>query len=128
MDELPLTTGRLSNGHFSKGNTYARGHAHPQAAVVFELKQALLDAVSAEDIRRCTERLLELCADSNKRIALAAIELLFDRVLGRATQPVQMDVNQQAATFPDPSTLTPFEVEAIQAILSTRSGDESKTR
>ena len=69
--------GRDASGRFAQGN--AGGPGNPHAAQVGQLRRALLDAVTAEDIRAIAAKLVEMAKDGN----VAAIKELLDRTLGK---------------------------------------------
>lgn len=80
MIEVPSTNG--SNGHdttgrFAAGNSLGRGNPH--AAQVARLRSAMLAAVSEDDMKATIGKLVELAKGGD----VAAIKLLFDRVLGK---------------------------------------------
>lgn len=80
--------GRDSNGQFTKGNPGGPGNPHGRK--VAELRAAFLDAVSARDIKEIVRKMKQ---QSKKGDMTAARELL-DRVLGKASQGVLLEVSQ----------------------------------
>lgn len=66
-------TGRGKNGRFEKGNKCATGRK------VTELRRALLDAVTTDDIKSVVSVLIEKAKDGD----LHAINLLFERCIGK---------------------------------------------
>lgn len=87
MPETPIANGsngdRDSQGRFLPGNR--GGPGNPLAARVYALRSALIEAVSAEDVREIAETLIRL-AKSGDTIAA---RILFDRVLGK---PLEADI------------------------------------
>ena len=81
MDETPSPNGgngkRDAQGRFTKGN--AGGPGNPYGKRVARLRSMILEAVSDDDLRAVVAALLERARAGD----LAAIKLLFDRVLGR---------------------------------------------
>ena len=75
--------GRDSGGRFTTGN--AGGPGNPYARRVGQLRSALLDAVSDEDIRRTIEAIVAQARDGD----IVAARILFDRILG---PPIAADV------------------------------------
>ena len=75
--DTPIADGRDSQGRFAPGNP--GGPGNPHAAQVSRLRSALLAAVSEEDIRAVTEKLIELAKAGDVR----AIKEVFDRTLGK---------------------------------------------
>ncbi len=69
--------GRDASGRFAKGNP--GGPGNPFARHVGQLRSALLEAVTAEDMRVVASKLVELAKSGDVR----AIKELLDRVLGR---------------------------------------------
>lgn len=82
MDELTtpddLTTGRGPGGRFTAGNRHGRGNPHARQHAL--LREALLAAVTADDVKAIVRSLVEQAKVGN---VPAARELL-DRVVGRA--------------------------------------------
>ncbi len=91
MNALETYNGRLPDGRFSKGNGFSKGRANPIAAQVYDLKSAMLTACTPEQVTACTQRLLALCMDPDKKIALQAIGLLFDRLLGKPKEEITVE-------------------------------------
>ncbi|MFG0331698.1 MAG: DUF5681 domain-containing protein [Phycisphaerales bacterium] len=79
--------GRDASGRFTKGNP--GGPGNPHARRVQEIRSAVLDAVTAEDIELIVKALIRRAKSGDVR---AARELL-DRAVGKSTPP----------TAPDPS-------------------------
>jgi hypothetical protein len=77
----PSTNGRTPRGQFAKGNL--GGPGNPYAKRVAWLRQALLDAVSADDIRAIVMILVARAKDGD----MAAIRELLDRLIGKASPP-----------------------------------------
>ena len=75
--------GRDSGGRFTTGN--AGGPGNPYARRVGQLRSALLDAVSDEDIRRTIKTITTQARDGD----IVAARILFDRLLG---PPIAADV------------------------------------
>ena len=83
----PLTNG--NNGHdekgrFTKGNE--GGPGNPYAKQAAELKAALYNAVTEQDIEEIAAKLIA----SAKRANIPAIKELFDRLWGKAPQDVNL--------------------------------------
>jgi hypothetical protein len=76
-------TGRGSDGRFAPGNAGGPGNLY--AARVGELRGALLDAVTPEDLRAVVRALV----DAAKGGDVTAAKVLFERVLGR---PLEADI------------------------------------
>ncbi len=69
---------RNSLGRFVPGNRGGPG-APPQPAAVLELRQAMIAAVSVDDLRAIVSKLVKLAVAGN----VQAAREIFDRVLGR---------------------------------------------
>jgi len=86
-DNQPLqsaTNGRGACGRFALGNVHSRGHGRPRQVEV--LRQRFIDSVSGDDVARAVAELNRLALHAKKECdRLRAIEILFDRVLGRPT-------------------------------------------
>ncbi len=78
--------GRDAQGRFAKG--WKGGTGNPHAKRVAALRSALLGAVSPEDLRVIVEKLIEKAKAGD----LLATKELFDRILGKSTQPIAGDV------------------------------------
>ena len=72
-----------ASGRFLLGNRLASGNPHHRR--VAELRAALLDAVSAEDLRAIVGKLIERAKAGD---IVAAREVL-DRIFGRPNQPIE---------------------------------------
>ena len=98
MIEAPSTNvviGHDTNGRFAAGNTLGRGNPH--AAQVARLRSAMLASVSEDDMKATIGKLVEMAKGGD----VAAIKLLFDRVLGKVVTveepPVGWTPEQRAA-------------------------------
>ena len=83
--------GRTNGGKFAKGNKLGRGGPRPgggrKPQAVKEVELSLLEKWgSSDNLDRYFARLNDLAADNDPNISIAAIKLLFDRVLGKATE------------------------------------------
>ena len=78
--------GRKTNGQFKKGNQHSVGNLGPGGSKVQKLRDAMLVAVSADDIKKIIQKLVK---QAKKGDAKAAKEVL-DRCLGKPIQPVQV--------------------------------------
>jgi hypothetical protein len=82
---VPPASGRDADGRFAKGNL--GGPGNPFARRVAALRQALLRAVTEEDVHDLAGRLLESARGGD----LAAMKLLLGYVLGRPAEVVDPD-------------------------------------
>jgi len=78
-------TQRDAKGRFAPGNTLSRGHTNHRAKRQQEYKEAILRAVSPNDLRAIVRKLVEMAKAGN----LAAIKEVLDRCLGRVSQAEQ---------------------------------------
>lgn len=79
MTPLPNgDNGRGSNGQFTKGN--AGGPGNPYARRAAELRAAMFDAVSPDDLRAVVGKLIEVAKGGD----VAAAKLIFERTLGKS--------------------------------------------
>ena len=94
--------GRTESGRFAKGNRAGRGNPHAKRAQL--LRSAVLDAVGPDDIAAVVAKLVTMAKGGD----VAAIKLLFDRVLGKLPAAVadpdepgdgKPDLRQQAETM-----------------------------
>jgi hypothetical protein len=121
------TDGRGADGRFAKGN--AGGPGNPNGRRTAELRTALLDAVTADDIRAIVGRLVAMARGGN----LAAVAMLLDRVFGRpvAAVDLQADVHSMAskefrvAGMPRNEAIRRG-IEAMQAALGTEVDGDSR--
>ena len=117
IDDTPLPNGSdgrdPETGQFLRGHKFAVG-GDPTAAAASKLRQALLDAVTEEDVREVWRAL----TDAAKGGDVAAIKVWLDRLYGRAVQPVVAELLDHLP--PPPMTA---EDEAIAArIAASRLG------
>jgi hypothetical protein len=84
----PAEVGRDSRGRFGSGNKFAKGN--PIARKVAQLRQTLVSAVSATDLRDVVKKLVAMAKDGD----VQAIRLLLDRLLGPV---LPADVQQDLA-------------------------------
>jgi hypothetical protein len=117
MDELTEINYRDHKGRFIVGNKAGSVAHNPMCRSVWTLKQALLNAVTPDEITSITRRLLDLCRDPDGKTALQAIALLFDRLLGRPKESVELEVSKPQPAV-DWSRLTTEELITITAIMS----------
>lgn len=83
----PSGDGRTVGGRFAPGNAHGRGNPHARQAA--ELREVLMAAVTADDMRVVVGALVEQARAGN---VPAARELL-DRVLGRVPLAATVDVS-----------------------------------
>ena len=89
MNNTPSTNGsngREGNGQFAPGN--CGGPGNPHARRVAELRAAMLAAVSVDDLKAVTAKLVAMAKAGD----LAAIREVLDRTLGKAVQIVESQV------------------------------------
>lgn len=105
----PIENGRNGKGQFGEGNQCATGTHNVKATQISrELKKALLEAVSPEDITEIVQKLVEQAKGGE----IAAIREVFDRCLGRALQTHEIDVEIK--------TYTPDQCDSIRKLLGGR--------
>lgn len=76
-----------ANGRFAKGNKLGKGNPH--LAKINTLKAAMYECVTASDWREIVEKAVNDAKAGDK----AAREWLSDRMLGKATLPIDATVN-----------------------------------
>ncbi len=82
----PDDNGReTATGRFAAGNTFGEGNPHHKR--VAELRSALLDAISPEDLRAIVEQLVQKAKSGD---VVAAREVL-DRALGKPSQAIAVE-------------------------------------
>src|ERR1041384_7097891 len=95
MSDKATPDGRSGDGKFLAGNRLAKGGARPGAGrkpeVVRDAEQKLLQKYgSATNLDRYFAKLDELANDADPDVALAAVKVLLDRLLGRPRQPLEL--------------------------------------
>ena len=93
--------GRGPGGRFGPGNNYGRGN--PNNARAQQLRNALLTAVTAGDIKKCLSTIRTVMDEGKPSERLAAAEALLDRMLGK---PVPADLLER--------------IEALEATMEQR--------
>ncbi len=73
-----------ATGRFGGGNTFGQGNPHHKR--VADLRSALLEAISPEDLRAILKKLIEQAKAGD----VAAAKEVLDRIFGRATQPIEV--------------------------------------
>lgn len=103
-------------GRFQKGNP--GGPGNPLAAKVQVVRAALFDAVTADDVQQAARRLVALAVDPDPKVSLDAIQLLFDRLIGKPTESIALDVTADTNTsHPAPVLdLTADEVHLLEKL------------
>ena len=95
MAEQPITT--VSNGRFQPGNQAAVGHSSRSQ----KLRCVMLEAITEDDVRADVKAVVGKLVALAKGGDVAAIKLLFDRVLGKVVAieepPVGWTPEQRAA-------------------------------
>ena len=82
----PDDSGReAATGRFAAGNTFGEGNPHHKR--VAELRSALLDAISPEDVRAIVEQLVQKAKGGD----LAAAREVLDRCLGKPNQAIALE-------------------------------------
>lgn len=79
--------GRNSNGQFTQGHSFSAGNKGSTNEKTRELKKALLEAVSVQDMKDIASNLVAKAKGGD----IQAIKELFDRCLGRALQTHSID-------------------------------------
>ena len=96
---MTMAAVRDERGRYLPGNPGGPGNPHSRR--VNELRVALLDAVTPDDIRQVVRRLITLAQGGD----VAAARLLFDRCLGR--EDLQVIIEQAPAS---PQLVTPEQI------------------
>ncbi|GIW80766.1 MAG: hypothetical protein KatS3mg105_2573 [Gemmatales bacterium] len=102
-------SGRNENGQFAKGNRFGKGN--PFARQVAQLRKALVDAFSEEDIAEIAQKLKQMCLEGN----LAAIKIVFSYLLGKPDAPVDpdtLDLKEWQIREQEPTSATSASVKA----------------
>ena len=82
----PVDNGReAATGRFATGNTFGEGNPHHKR--VAELRSALLDAISPEDLRVIVGQLVQKAKSGD----VAAAREVLDRALGKPSQAVAVE-------------------------------------
>lgn len=114
---------RLPNGHFVKGHKLRQGAVNEVSKRFAELRSLWYDANSADDMRAVKAELIGMCRSCPvPDVKLRAIVYYLDRVMGRPTERVEMDVSSPAKPVPLPD-LSPEEVAVLSKVIA-RTQDE----
>ena len=105
--------GRGKNGQFAEGNRLSVGNKSNTNEKARELKKALFEAVSIEDMKDIAANLVEKAKGGDT----PSIKELFDRLLGRPLQTHEIDVEVK--------TYTMEQRDAIRAMLAGRCVNEA---
>lgn len=79
--------GRDASGRFAAGNNLGRGNPH--GSVVNRLRGVLFESVTDDDLKAVVSKLLTMAKSGD----LAAIRELLDRVLGKPTAAVELELS-----------------------------------
>ena len=85
-DTAPTLDGRDANGRFAPGNR--GGPGNPHAKKVAQLRSALLETVTVDDMKAVMLKLVATARDGD----LPAIKEMFERVLGK---PIEADLMER---------------------------------
>jgi hypothetical protein len=121
MEKIEARQWRDERGRFLPGNKASTAEHNPLSRSVWKIKEAMLSACTAEETFAVTRHLLELCHAEDGRVALQAMELLFNRLLGKPKEEIQLDVNQGSDSPVNPSLLSDAELEQVMGILDRAS-------
>ena len=80
----PSPNGRLPDGRFGAGNTISQGNVGNKR--MKELRRALLDAVTPEDVQAVAKTLKELAVAGD----VPACKVLLDHVIGKPVQALEL--------------------------------------
>lgn len=128
IDPRPIPDGmrRLPSGKlvFAKGNKGGTGYPHQKA--VQDLKLVVMRETTPTVMRRMWRKLIEAADAGN----IAALKEFFDRVLGKADQPITVTgiLGHQMEVKFDFSELTDDEIVKIQHILDNRASSGLQPR
>lgn len=121
MPERPITDAvydpnRLPNGQLRKGHTLRVGVVNEVSRKFRELRTLWYEATSAEDMETVRQELVKMCTSCpNPDVRLKAIVYFCDRMLGKPTERVEMDVTaKDAAPLPD---LSAEEVAVLSKVI-----------
>lgn len=82
-------SGRTKTGQFKEGNQLGIGNRGPSSEKAKALKQALMDAVTEEDLKEVVKKMLLQAKEGDT----SARRELFDRVWGKSKQEVDLGDN-----------------------------------
>lgn len=83
------SAGRSSKGYFAKGNQIGLGNKGKSSEKARELKKALLNAVTEEDIKVIVTKMISQAREGDT----PSTKELFDRIWGKAKQEVDFGEN-----------------------------------
>ncbi len=84
--------GQDHRGHFTAGNKFGKGG--PIAAAAYNLKRAMMEAITGKDIRLATQKMLDYATGAESGIhptvRIAAFKLILDAINGTKTDNVDV--------------------------------------
>lgn len=115
------------NGKWRKGNALAYGQPgvkNPTASAAARLRQAMYRVVDDEEMVKLIRRHLELCYQTDSPgVALEALNMIFNRFLGKPKESLEVDINTNASGV-NPALLSDDQVEAILDILDAKASND----
>jgi hypothetical protein len=123
MVAMPSDGRDQSNGRFAQGNRWGRGGPHCRRAM--QLRAALFDAITVDDIKGIAQTLIAKARDKGDTYAAHEI---FDRIFGKSPQAMFLEINEDPnSTDPkhDWSRLTVAELSAVLELSEKAKIDES---
>ena len=114
---------RLPNGQFVKGNSIRLGTPNDIAKRFQSLRALWFEATSVDDMKAVRAELVKLCLECPvPDVKFKAIVYFCDRMLGKPTERVELDVSQDAGPARLPE-LTPDEVVILQKVVRKTGGE-----
>lgn len=113
------TNGRGEGGRFAPGNQIAKGN-RCHLAELKALQEALYHSVRPEDMVKAVDVLRKQFDHPNPDVARKAIELLWNRLLGRPAQQIQMEVSNTSENL---DTLRETLVEKVKQIEAAKQNE-----
>jgi hypothetical protein len=111
-----MSEGRDIAGRFTKGNAAAAGHRNPNARRVQLFYNALINAVSVNDIEFVVRKLIKKARSGD----LAAIRELLDRTIGK-TEKIALELQHE-----DESKVIRFLFGVPQELLAAKKDQRTK--
>ena len=105
--------GRRPDGTFAPGNSAGRGGDHVSIKRGIEFKDAVMAAVTPEEMRQVARELLSIAlTGKDERSRIAAASELFNRVIGKPTEMATGDTHNH---YPVLITTTAEALEKLEA-------------
>lgn len=116
ISEMEETTVRRDErGRLLPGSQLGHSKGQHYGGQLHAMRKAFLAVITPEEMEKVTKRHLQLIQDSNGKVAVAALELLYNRLWGKPQETIE--VSSQVKPAFSPESYTDQELAALVAIL-----------